>query len=182
MLVSTLDTYYNQVVTQMQNVSPTQAFGGITNARDWPLTPLIFGALYLLVGAKLATGGTDAQVLYEYQCQWTWLLVGTDIQANQVAENRGDRYRTNAAIEDNLRQANFPRWCNKQSASVNASTGAVTFTGVSSVTPSSSTEQIYWTKINFATRFDNEKSGVVYGVGAVKIYGYDDTLPNLLAA
>jgi hypothetical protein len=181
-MLDVIDSYFAQVQAQMQNVDPTQAFGGIVNARDWPLTPPVLGALYLLVGAKISLpGGTASQELFEYQCQWTWLLVGTDIPQNTIMENRGDRYRASLTIEQNLRQANFPQWCQKKSATVNTQTGAVTFTPVSSTYPVSATEQITWSRIRFASRQDNEKTGVVYGVGVVSVFGYDDILASLAA-
>jgi hypothetical protein len=127
-----------------------------------------------------AVGGTKAQTLYEYVCQWNWLLIGTDLTGGQIAENRGDRYRAYFQVLANLRQANFPGFCQKQSIVVNPQTGALSYTPITDTNPVSAYESIFWTNPRFKAVADNDKTGLAFGVAAVNVYGYDDVLPALL--
>jgi hypothetical protein len=188
-LNSVTDSYFQYVVAQMAAVGAqvsisgalvNQPFGGIVNARDWPLTPVVEGALYLLILNVMPTGeGTQSQIEYEYFCQWMWLLIGTDIAANQQAESRGDRYRQNMQIMENLRQANYPSFCQKfdYSADVN---GNVTSVASASVYPVSSPEMVKWEPLRFMPKGDNQKSGLVFGAAAVELRAYSDV--NALVA
>ena len=172
-MIDTLDTYFSYCKTQMALVNSSQRFGGVIMARDWPLTPPIQGALYLLfLSAVPQNAGTPSQALYEYFCQWVWLYIGTDIQQNQQAANRGDRYRSNLQIIGNLRQANYPGFTRKMTYSAD-SQGNVTSTPVVGVYPPSAIEMIRWTQPRFMPKQD-EKSGLVFGAAAVSVFGYSD--------
>lgn len=180
-MISALDSYFHHVKTQMAIVAPLQRFGGAIMARDWPLDPPIPGALYLLYLTSVPTPlGTQAQNHFEYFCQWVWILIGTDIQATQQAANRGDRYRGNLQIAENLRQANYPGYTQKlQVTNVDQQTGAVTYAPVTSLYPASDLEMITWTKPRFMPKQD-EKSGLIYGAAAVQVSAFDDV--NILVA
>lgn len=178
-MIEAVDSYYLQVKQQMAAVDSTQQFGGILQARDWPLTQPVFGALYLLVIAMNAVGGTEAQALYEYVCQWSWILMGDDIVDAQQAQNRGNRYRQSMQVVANLRQANFPQFCPKINVQVDAQ-GSVTTAGVQSTYPVSPFESVWWSRLKFAPRQD-QGSGVLYGAAGVSLYAYDDVLPALAA-
>jgi hypothetical protein len=139
------------------------------------MTPPVEGAPYLLILGMTPTGGTENQILYEATCQWTWLLIGTDIKGN-ITANRGDRYRSNMAIMSNLRNANFPQWTQKMDFNFNAQTGVGTTTPVQSVVPVSNYESVWWSPLKFLSKNDNQQSGLLYGTASVTLYGYDDVL------
>ncbi len=174
-MISVLDSYFHYVKTQMGVYAPSQRFGGVVLARDWPADPPIQGALYLLYLTSNPTQlGTQAQNHFEYFCQWVWILIGSDIANNQQASNRGDRYRSNLQIMENLRQANYPGYTQKlQVASVDQQTGVITYAPVLSSYPTTNIEMVTWSKPRFMPKGD-EKSGIVYGAAAVQICGYDD--------
>ena len=189
MLLDVLDSYFLFVQSQLTKLGATvtvngsqipQPLGTVVQANDWPLTPLQEGAPSLLVLNVSPRGGTPNQILYEFVCQWIWILIGTNISATQVGANRGDRYRNNMQIMQNLRQANHPGFCQKQSiTAVDGNTGAITQTPASSVVPyasipTNSMESIWWTRLRFPMRQDKD-SGVVYGVATVSVFGYDNT-------
>lgn len=181
MLISVLDSYFSHVKRQMATLNAqvtingnlvSQPFGGVTNARDWPQTPPIEGALYLLFLSAVPRGGSQAQREYEYFCQWVWIIIGKDIGAAAQAANRGDKYRQGLVIQDNLRQANYPGYCQKMDYTADAQ-GNVSSAASASLYPVSSVESIHWTPLRFIPKTD-EKSGLVYGAAAVELYGYDD--------
>ena len=183
--VSPVDTYFAYVVQQMATLKATvsingnlvpQPFGGVVNARDWPQSPVVEGALYLLVLTQNPNNKgmpSQAQMGYEYFCQWVWLLLGTDIQASQLVQNRADRFRQEMQIVENLRQASYPGWTRKMDVSVDTN-GNLSFVPSSSVVPVNALEMITWTNLRFMPKPDNEKSGVSYGAAAVEIHGYSD--------
>lgn len=191
--ISPIDTYYTFVTQQMATLKATafingslvpQPFGGITNARDWPKTPVLEGALYLLVLPAVQpydiAMASQTQVGYKYFCQWVWLLYGTDIQANQITQNRGDRYRAEMSIQENLTNANYPGYARKKDFSAD-NNGNVTAVLSSSVVPTNPLEMVTWTKLRFMPRPD-EASGVVYGAASVEILGYHDISPVAVAS
>jgi hypothetical protein len=174
-MLDTLDSYFHYVKTQMAIIDASQRFGGVVMSRDWPQDPPIGGALYLLYIQSVPTPlGTQAQNHFEYFCQWVWILIGNDITSTQQAANRGDRYRGNIKIMENLRQANYPCYTQKlQVSAVNQQTGVLTYTPVTSQYPASNLEMITWTKPRFMPKGD-EKSGLIYGAAAVQVSGFDD--------
>jgi hypothetical protein len=190
-VIETLDTFVQFVKGQLVAANAQVTIDGVTGpqrvarvvqAADWPLTPPIPGALYLLVlGVNQLPQGTQSQNLFEYICQWTWLLIGQDIQAAQQAANRGDRYRMNLQIMANLRQAHFPGYCQKYSYAADQQTGALTATPVQSVSPYSNVESIWWTKPRFMPKSDNDKTGMLYGAASVSIVSFEDVAPVLAA-
>jgi hypothetical protein len=172
---SVLDSYYKHVKDQMAIVRPDTRFGGYVQARDWPLAEIQFDTLYLLVlSANPSRGSSVAQIKYRFVCQWTWLVAGDDISASQQAANRGNRFRTSMALITALRQANYPGYCQKKSYAA-SSEGVITATAVGSTYPYSSVETVNWTPLRFPM-VQNEQAGIVYGVGAVDVFGFDDVL------
>lgn len=178
-MVDVLDSYFMGVKAQMANVDATQKFGGIVSARDWPQTKPVEGALYLMFLAASSSIGTASQPLYEYLCQWAWVLLGVDIGASQQAANRGDRHRANFRIMANLRQANFPQYRQKQAYTANTE-GTVVGADVLSTYPATNYESVFWSRLRFMPQ-SNIESGVVYGAAAVSVYGYSDVLDSLAA-
>lgn len=182
MLISAIDSYFSYVAQQMATLNAqvfvngatiAQPMGGVVDARDWPQTPVVEGALYLLLQRVQPIGGTEAQIEYEYFCQWSWLLIGTDIQAKQQTQSRADRYRANFQVMENLRQSNYPSFCRKQDYSAD-SQGNIQSVFSNSEYPVSATEMVRWTRLDFMPRSDNAHSGVTYGAARVSLYAYDD--------
>ena len=166
----------------MAIVDSSQKMSGYVNARDWPLTPPdTTGGLYLLyLRAIQLPKGTESQNLFQYFMQWVWIIIGTDIQANQQAENRGDRFRSSMKVEQNLRQAHFPGFTQKKQFSVSTQ-GVLSSTGVQSIYPPSNIESVWWTRPKFMPRQDNAKSGLIYGAAAVELFAFEDVNPAVAA-
>lgn len=178
MLVDAIDTYFTQIKTQMAVVDSSQRFGGLVMARDWPASPLIPKALYLLYMTANPLPGpvsSQTQVRLEHFCQWVWLLIGDDITSSQQGQNRSSRYRENMQIMANLRQAHYPGYTQKLAYTAD-SQGVVSSMAVTS--PESNIEMIHWTMPRFMPRQD-EKSGVVYGAASVSVYAWDDALVTI---
>lgn len=181
-LISALDSYYISIQNQMAVLGATvtingsivpQPFGGLVNARDWPQTPPMEGALYLLfINAIPTKGGTAAQREYEYFLQWVWLIIGSDIVASQQEQSRANRYRTNLQVMENLNQASYPGFARKMDFSAD-SQGVISSVGSSSDYPKSDWESIRWTDPRFMPKSDNQ-SGLIYGAAAVELYAYSD--------
>jgi hypothetical protein len=194
-----VDTYYAYVVQQMLAINAQVSVNGATiaqpmcgyvAARDWPMTPPIEGGLYLLfLNAVPTDDQSRAQKEYEYFCQWVWILIGQDIQADDTSQNRASRYASNMQIMENLRQAHYPGWTVEQRFQPTIIGGLPTggVTGVptktqmpgpgSSVIQTSPIEIVRWTDLRFIPRQDNQKSGLIYGAAALELYARSDVLP-----
>lgn len=170
-LVASIDTYYAWVKKQMQLVNPARVarFKGVALAQDWPQLEVQDGDIWLLYLNSVKVGGTKAVPLYKHFLQWAWLLIGNDIQADQVAANRA-KFRDHAALQEELKQCNYPGFAWKVLLTVDQLSGAATLTQVDPV------EMVRWTDLTMPTKF-NQTAGVVYGYAAVEVDAYDATLP-----
>ena len=164
----------------------SQPMCGFISAREWPATPPKEGGLYLLYlnSAPTEEDRSLANKEYEHFAQWVWLLIGTDIASGQVSQNRGDRYAANMQIMENLRQANYPGFCQAKDYALVGS--AVVGTPAQTIVPaatgtmiSSYVEMIKWSELRFIPRSDNQKSGLIYGAASVEIYARSNILPAL---
>lgn len=182
MVRTILDSYISYIATRFvkNNAQVTinglvgpQKCGGVVDVADWPQAPVKEGVLYLVVQHMHESGRSKVQVQCSFTCQWTWLVIGTDIQANQQSTNRGDRYATNLQIEQNLREASYPGFCQKMLYSAD-NTGEISAVPATSVYPVSATERILWDKLRFMPRTDSSKSGVLYNAAGVVVVGWDD--------
>ena len=180
-LISAIDTYYSFVTQQLVklnaqitvNGQPQDlSLGGVTDAHDWPQTQVTEGTVYLINLNRQAMGGTISQRQYCYYLQWAWIVIGQDIPGTAIAANRGDRYRTNAQIEEFLRQANYPGFTQKTGVACD-SQGNLTFTPSHSTLPLSGYEPLTWSELTFKSHED-EASGLIYGVATVELYAYSD--------
>ncbi len=183
MLVSIFDSYVSYVAKRLLTLNArvslngslvAQPFGGIVTVQDWPQSQVSEGALYLVTQRMVPTGKSKTQRSYTCFAQWTWLLIGTDIPADAQAENRGDRYRSNQQIMQNLKEANYPGFCQKIDYSADPVTGVVSGVAAKSVYPPSAYERIVWDDLDFMPRNDNSPSGVLYYAAGVKIVGWED--------
>lgn len=183
MLVSIFDSYVSYVAKRLVTLNAqvsingqtvAQPFGGIVTTQDWPQAPVNDGMLYLVTQRMTPQGRSKSQRQYVCFAQWTWLLIGTDIPADAQAENRGDRYRSNAQIMQNLKEANFPGFCQKIDYTADDATGAVSGTPAVSAYPVAAYERIVWDDLDFMPRNDNSPSGVLYYAAGVRIVGWED--------
>lgn len=183
MLTSILDSYYayvtKRLVTLQAQVSingsvAAQPMGGLVAAQDWPQTPVTEGAIYLVLQRMMPRGKSKTQRQYLFMCQWTWLLIGTDIPEYSQAENRADRWRSNLQIAQNLKEANYPGFCQKMDYMLLAPDAwKGTATPAQSTFPVSATERIRWDDLEFMPRPDNS-SGVLYYAAGVTVMGWED--------
>lgn len=183
-MIECVDSYFTWVRSQF--TVPDFKFGGVIQASAWPQLPAKEKTFYLLVlGAQPSRGqqnGSRLIQLIEYTLQWTWFVIGTDTQAGQQSMNRGDRYRTSMQMQSALTAANFPGFTNKILLSVNPATGVITSTPY---VPNGGGESVWWNRIRYRSRPDNEQSGLIYTTGAFELYGYEsitDTLTDSIWA
>jgi len=174
-MIDSLDSYYNYVAAKINALDP-DAFDllqGLSNAQDWPQTELVDGGLYLLYlsSMPIEEESTQSQTYYEHFLQWSWAFLGDDIQPNQVAANRGSRYRSDLAVVELLRQAHFPGFSPKLQAVCDPVTGAVTFV------PYSPVEMIKWSKPRLGTKLAIAQSGISYGTAPVEVYAWSTVNP-----
>jgi hypothetical protein len=179
-MIDVLDTFYSYISTNLATLNPQLTnldfqMCGIVNAQDWPQTELVDGGLYLLYlsSVPIPEQSTRAQTYFEHYVQWAWVFLGTDIAADQVSMNRGDRYRNDMVIVEALRQAHFPGYCQKQFSQCDSTTGAVTFTSYSPV------EMIHWGMPRLGTKMANAQSGILYGTAPLEVYGFSTVNPLL---
>ncbi len=152
-----------------------QPISGISLAQDWPEAPVQDSCLYLIVQRMQPTGKSKSQRQYNYHCQWTWLILGSDIQPGEQAQNRGNRYMANMQIMQNLKEANFPGFCQKMDYQVNPALGTVSAIPSASTYLPSRTERILWNELNFMPRQNQGgDSGVLYNAASVLVTGWED--------
>lgn len=160
-MVDFSDSHYQYVKHRILIVNPTRVFGGIVNARDWPLQETIPEAFYMLTTTLDPNRGQGpgtnswSSPLYGEHLQWAWTLLGDDIAKNQLATNRGDRYRKQFAMIQEITHGMFPGFCEKLKYST-ASASDATLVGTSYVPK----EMIWFTKPRFSDRIT---SGILFG-------------------
>lgn len=190
MIISALDTYYHYIRQRMIDLTATvlingsqvaQPMGGISNAQDWPQVSVEEGQLQLLLLTQQPTQrGTQAVLEYVYFVQWVWILIGQDIQASQQAFNRGDRYRADQQIIQNLRNAHYPGFCNKSDFTVD-SLGVVTRTPATTQVPNNNFEAVRWTMPVMRPKLDTHNTGMQYNAAAVELYAWDTAVQGVTA-
>lgn len=169
-IIDAIDTYFSYVANRMNTiVNPQRQMIGCSDAMDWPPKNVIPEACYLLyLGARPITGKSFWSVeitTVVHTVQWVWLIIGADLTQGKIGRNRGDKYRTNMQMRDELTHATYPWFTMKNSYSVLGSTP----TGLAlQATPVSPVEDIWWTSLTFLNRID-QTSGVVYGAASAQI-------------
>ncbi len=141
------------------------------DAMDWPSQNVNFEALYCLAMGEVPIGkqGDSASIpIVIHTVQWTWMILGTDVQAGIQIRSRGDRYRKNYQIEKELEYGIFPRFAQKQTSSVDGNGNLIQ-------TPIDPTEYIIWSPISFGKKSD-KASGLLYGTGTVRITNMTDSI------
>lgn len=171
------DSHYAYVKARILAINPTRVFSGIVHASDWPSVQAIPESFYLVTNTLdpfrsegPGTGSVSASsLLYGETVSWVWAILGTDIQAGTVAANRGDRYRTNLQMVQEIIQGWFPGFCQKQQFSINQANGALI------ATPYVPAEQVWFSPPKFSTRIERS-TGIMFGSAATIITGFAPTI------
>lgn len=174
-MVDWSDSLYQYVRARILKVNPQRKFGGIVEARDWPLKEPKQDAFYLLTTTLSPNRGQGpgsnswTAPLYGEQIQWAWCVIGNDIAPDALASNRGDRYRKNFSMIQELLQGHFPGFCEKLQYSMDGTTLVAT-----SYAPK---EFIWFTKPAFSDRIERS-SGILFGSASSVITGFSPTIAN----
>jgi hypothetical protein len=165
-----IDTYFEYVSNRMATiVNPQRKMVGVMDAMDWPPKNVLLEAFYLLTLGEKPLVDADfwsaTITTVVHTVQWTWLITGSDLTSGKVGRSRGDRYRTNMQMRDELTHATYPWFAQKNEFSVLGTTP----TGLAlQATPVVPNEDIWWTSLTFLNKIDRE-SGLVYGAATVQI-------------
>jgi len=163
-LIDAIDSYIRHVRLRMGTINPSRHVRGPIDAEDWPPKQIEFETFYLLTLSDVESPeGTIEVPIYTHMVQWTWAILGADLGDGTKGRNRGNRYRTDYQLKDELRRANNPNHADKVHLSVgNSETGTLTYM------PSDIQEQITWSKLHFNKQTD-KPSGLLYVTATVYI-------------
>lgn len=171
-MLSAFDTLWSWYAQRMAAINPQRVLGGYMDAHDWPPKLVKFETVYLL-----SLGDTPGGVrsfswtvpFYVTTCQFQWIVRGTDVSTfNQnLGSNRGDRVRTNWTMKEELLQALYPGFAQKELLTLNG--GAVAFTGLN--------ESVLWSQPTFTLKSDRE-SGLLYQIATVRVTDMTQAILN----
>ena len=170
-MISAIDSHYLAVKARVQTLNPNRQVVGVMDAMDWPPLDVKMEALYCLALGEVPLGkqAYSASIpVVVHTVQWTWLIAGTDIQKGFQIRSRGDRYRTNYAIEKELENGLFPGFAQKMSVGVDGDGNLVS-------TPVDPVEYIVWSPASFVKKSD-KASGLLYGTCTVRITNMTDVI------
>lgn len=170
-MIEALDSHYLHVKNRVQSMNPNRKVLGIMDAMDWPSQVVDFEALYCLSLGEVPIDkqGDSATIpIVIHTVQWTWMILGTNVQAGVQIRSRGDKYRTNYAIEQEVLFGTYPRFTQKMSVSVDSDGNLV-------VNPVVPTEFILWSPVSFGKKSD-KSSGLIYGTATVRITNMTDAI------
>jgi hypothetical protein len=171
-LTDALNTHYLSVKNRVLAINSARQFLGIMSAQDWPPKDVILEAFYLLTLGEVPLGrqaDSAAVPVYVHTAQWTWLILGTDVQVGIQTRSRGSRYQTQFQMKQELLNGTYPRFAQKLDVTVDGNGNLV-------ATPiTNPSDYIVWAPPSFVDR--NEKgSGVMYGTATVRITDMTDTI------
>lgn len=169
-MLPAIDSYFEYVSDRMATVvNPNRKIVGLMDAMDWPPKNILMEAFYLLtLGEKPIIGKSfwsSSITTVVHTLQWTWIILGTDLTTGKIGRNRGDRYRVNMRMRQELITANYPWFCQKARWSVQGDTPSGVVLTSDPVDPP---EFVWWQKSQFMNRIDRE-SGTVYGTATVNL-------------
>ena len=169
--VDAVDSFYNAVKTRMATINPNRQVKGLLMARDWPPTNVELEAFYLLTLSDSPIGKqgySQAAPMKFAHVQWTWVIKGTDLKPGVRQSNRGDRFRTQFDMKDEMTKALYPGFTEKLNFSLD---GNGNWVGTSE----SPVEYISWTPVDFVEHSD-KASGVIWGAAMVRIWQMTDLI------
>lgn len=176
-MIDVVDSYFEFLSAGIAAANPNRKVIGVMDAMDWPPKNVVLEAFYLLVmGARGITGKgfwSSANPTYVHTLQWTWIIAGSDLTQGKIGRSRGDRYRTNMTMRDELVVATQSAWwTEKQQWSVVGNTPSGVALKAQSLSPK---EFVWWTPFTFLNRQDKE-SGLIYGAASVQITDMESAL------
>ncbi len=168
-MLECIDTYFEYVSGRMATINPDRKVVGVMDAMDWPPKNVLLEGFYLLVIGQRPMIGKQfwsaAITTLSHTVQWTWLITGSDLTQGKVGRSRGDRYRTNMTMREELIKATYPWFATKEEWTVlGATPSGLALQG----TPLTPTEDFWWGPPTFLNRIDRT-SGVVYGAATVQL-------------
>lgn len=172
-MIEAIDSHFEAVSTRITAINPQRKIVALMDAMDWPPQAVEMDAFYCLtVGFSPAAKGTwsPSSPIVSHVLQWVWINQGTDIQSGLRGRNRGDRYRTSFAMQEELLQGLYPHFTEKLVFSVDAQGNVQT----ASMNPK---DYVFWTMPRVLIRSD-QQSGLVYGSAAVNLVNITDAVLN----
>lgn len=146
-------------------------------AMDWPPKNIVLQAFYLLVLGQRQVGKSfwsPTVPVYTHTLQWTWIISGTDLTQGVVGRSRGDRYRTDMTMKEELLQASWPWFAPKTQWSVVGSTPA----GLAlTSTPLNPPETMWFTQPAFVSHVD-KTSGMTTGTATIYLTDMDKQITS----
>ena len=170
-MLDAVDSYFQYVAERMATINPDRQMVGVVDAMDWPPknVDLILSGFYLMtLGQRPLTSKSfwsAAIPVVSHTLQWTWIIAGSDLTSGRVGRSRGDRYRTNMTMREELLKATYPWWTEKKEWSVVGNTPSGLALDSESLSP---VEFVWWTPPTFLNRMDRE-AGVIYGAATVQL-------------
>lgn len=168
----TLDSFYQYVKQRIESFNVNRQFGGIVSARDWPFKTATPEAFYLMIDKSSPSKNVKSwqSPLYTFSLQWTWLIIGTDVAPTVLAANRGDKYRTNGIMQEEMLNGLYPGFCEKQQYKIqpNPINNQPQVVAVGPYVPS---EKLWWDKPNFSEKIDRN-TGILFSYGSVRVSSF----------
>jgi len=168
-MLDAIDSYFQYVAGRMATINDQRQMVGVVDSMDWPPKTIVMEGFYLMtLGERPLTSKSfwsPTIPVLSHTLQWTWIIAGSDLTSGKVGRSRGDRYRTNMTMREELLKANYAWWCEKKDWSVVGGTPSGLALQSESLTP---VENVWWTPPTFLNRLDRE-SGVIYGAATVQL-------------
>lgn len=174
MLIDAVDSFYQYVRARIQTINAARKVQGFLIAQDWPPPNIVPEAFYLLNAGEQPIpkqGFSPTIPIVIHMLQWQWQILGQDVAAGQQGPNRGVRFRTQFQMKDELRQALYPYFCQKQTYAMQSVGGKNVFVG----TPVDPPEWIGWAPPEYREKLDRD-SGKVEGIVAVRVWDMTDPI------
>lgn len=169
-LIDELNSHWAYVMGRVGIINPSRQFGGICQARDWPMQKAQDQTFYMSVGDGKPSRSVNSWQgpLYTYAVRWCWIVIGTDLSQTTDAASRGDRYVINMTMQSELLNGLWPGFCQKQQYSIQDNGAGV---AVLVATPFPMYETVWWSKPDWQQRQDTQ-TGITFGYGAVAVSGF----------
>lgn len=169
--IDVVDSYYQWVKGRVKILNSQRVFGGIVQARDWPFKEASTGQYYLLIekdapSPRIASWHSP---VYTFSVRWAWLVMGTDLAPTDEAANRGDKYRINVPMQQEILNGCWPGFCEKQLWSITPDPNTnLPVLNSQSYVPS---EKLWWTKPVFSEKVD-ANTGILFSYAQVNISAF----------
>jgi hypothetical protein len=169
-VLDAIDSYFQIIEAGILKANPNRKVIGVMDAMDWPPKQIQLESFYLLVlgsrGVTSKSFWSSANPTLVHTLQWTWIVAGSDLTSGKIGRSRGDRYRTNMIMRDELIVATQGTWwTEKLNWSVTGNTpSGIALQSVELNPP----EFLWWTPLVFLNRQDRE-AGVIYGAATVQV-------------